>query len=65
VSTERQQYDVNLEWFKQNYRTLKEKHKGKLCLVINGKGEVFSDISNLLERLKGEDMKSAVIQYIT
>ncbi|HYA84034.1 MAG TPA: hypothetical protein VEH06_11385 [Candidatus Bathyarchaeia archaeon] len=65
MSDSRQEYDINLVWFKQNYRTLKEQHKGKLCLVIEGKGEVFSDISELLERLKGNDMGSAVIQYIT
>jgi hypothetical protein len=29
---------------------LKEEHKGKLCLVINGKGEVFSDMSDLLKK---------------
>jgi hypothetical protein len=63
--TNRQEYDYNLAWFKDHYRVLKEKHKGKLCLVINGEGKVFDNVSDLLERLKGSDMTSAVIQYIT
>jgi hypothetical protein len=65
MSTTRQKYDDILAWFKENYHALKEEHRGKLCLVINGKGEIFSDMSDLLERLKGNDVKSAVIQYIT
>jgi hypothetical protein len=64
-SDSKQEYDINQKWFKENYRVLKEEHDGKLCLVINGNGEVFDNISDLLARLKDNDMKSAVIQYIT
>jgi hypothetical protein len=59
------QYDDNMAWFKDNYRALKEEHKGELCLVVNGKGQVFDNISKLLERLKNNDMSNAVIQYLT
>jgi hypothetical protein len=40
----RQKYSDNLAWFKEHYHMLKEKHKGKLCLVIDGEGEIFGDI---------------------
>jgi hypothetical protein len=48
----RQKYDLNLAWFKGHYSELKGQHKGKLCLVIDGQGEVFDDISKIIKRMK-------------
>jgi hypothetical protein len=46
-----QKYNDNLAWFKEYYHILKKRHKGKLCLVIDGEGEIFSD-SRPLEPIK-------------
>ena len=58
---------ANLLWFKDQYNQLKAQHKGKLCLVIDGQGEIFDDISDLLKRMKdkGANFQSTVIKYIT
>ena len=44
----RQEYSDNLAWFKEHYHMLKEEHKGKMCLVIDGEGEIFGDIRRIL-----------------
>ena len=60
-----EKYNDNLVWFKERYHILKERYKGKLCLVIDDEGEIFNDIADLLTRLKDVDMKTTVIEYIT
>jgi hypothetical protein len=67
IEDHRRKYDINLQWFKDHYSDLKVKHEGKLCLVVDGQGEIFDDISDLIKQMKDKnaDLQSTVIQYIT
>jgi len=57
----------NQEWFRENYKTLKQKYDQKWIVIQNGKvvrsSSVFDDIVKALRN--GEyDPKTAIVEYI-
>jgi len=57
----------NQEWFRENYKTLKQKYDQKWIVIQNGKvvrsSSIFEDIVKALRN--GEyDPKTAIVEYI-